>query len=96
MYYTSPKIHLKHTQECQTSVEKDVYKRQPLGPRVKKGTVIATVALNDTKYEIVSGRLALISLGLRAGNTIEISPRRDFDVGAGRGNVCLLYTSRCV
>jgi len=59
----------------------------PLGPRVKKGTVIATVALNDTKYEIVSGRLALISLGLRAGNTIEISPRRDFDVGAGRGNV---------
>ncbi len=59
----------------------------PLGPRVKKGTVIATVVLNDTKYEIVSGNLALISLGLRAGNTIEISPRRDFDVGAGRGNV---------
>lgn len=59
----------------------------PLGPRVKKGTVIATVALDDTKYEIVSGQITLIPLGLQAGNSVEIFPRRDFDVGAGRGNV---------
>ena len=59
----------------------------PLGPRVKKDTVIATMVLDDAKYEIVSGKVTLIPLGLRAGNSVEIFPRRDFDVGAGRGNV---------
>jgi len=66
----------------------------PLGPKVKRGTRIATVITGNTQYEMVAGEIVSVPKTLHPSSMVEVIPRRDFDVGAGRGNTVRFQTPR--
>lgn len=55
----------------------------PVGPVTQPGTVIAKVLVGSDSWDVVAGELRLIPLeGSSAANVV---PKKDFDVGNGRG-----------
>ncbi len=58
----------------------------PVGPDAKAGTVIATVTYGDGSYNIVAGEISVVPWGNSPDGRVLVVPRKDFDVGEGRGN----------
>jgi uncharacterized protein (TIGR01319 family) len=58
----------------------------PVGPRIKLGTPIATVRFGGSSHDIVAGEISVVRFESPSSIEVEITPRRDFDAGAGKGN----------
>jgi len=59
----------------------------PVGPRVSPGTTVAKVKMKEASreelHEVIAGEL--VTIPVNPGAQMEVIPRRDFDVGSGRG-----------
>ena len=60
----------------------------PVGPRIKLGTPIATVRFGGSSHDIVAGEISVVRFESPSSIEVEITPRRDFDAGAGKGTPC--------
>ncbi len=57
----------------------------PAGPAASHGSVICRVETDNGSYQIFAGEISVIKLGARKKTTVTVTPKRDLDVGAGKG-----------
>ncbi len=58
----------------------------PVGPKLKAGSTIAKVVIDGKEHNIIAGQIGVVPIPANSNVVIEVAPRRDFDVGAGKGN----------
>ena len=63
----------------------------PVGPAVAPGTIIAKVQAGGDAWDVVAGEIRVIPVS--AGTEAEVLPKKEFDVGKGRGAVAKIILS---